>query len=219
MTWSLNIDLTGVDGYDGVSSIDVGEEAADELFVDAFDRAFAKANGGKYGTSLQNYRDHSDELIFTLENEEGEDGVPVTTGPTLTVAEMRAFVGERPTTLRVAWGVGGDETSIVETIWTLATLGLTYLSLQQAMGMGGAAVDRLIYRADHQSFQDWADGGPLTMPLEQAARSQPDWTLTETRRRFGASEERASAFFLALGYEPRRDEWGQRHWVDPDTIS
>lgn len=214
MVWSVKVDMTGAqfDGYVGPDIISVEETTPDELFSDALGRALSVSpdfQSGFYGSVRESG------AAFQLAI--GEETLPVYAGPELTVGEMRRFLGNDEPTLRLAWGLGGNVDLVVETIWTLANLGLSLYSLRDAARHGINRVNRLIYADQWRFFEDWRDGGALTMPLEQAGRALNIWTLSEAERRLGATPEEASRFFQAIGYEARRDPWENRIWVDPDV--
>jgi hypothetical protein len=197
-------------GYDGPDILVIEEGSPDELFSDALARALSVSPNFQRG-----FRESTRETgaAFQLI----EDAPPVFAGPETTIADMKQFLGDEEPALEIAWGVGAGIDLIVETIAFLADAGLTLYGLKQAATDGGRKVDQLIYEKQWRLFEDWRDGGPLTMELRQVGYALPIWTPAEAQRRLGAAAGDAARFFQALGYEPRRDEWNNRYWTEPEA--
>jgi hypothetical protein len=177
MAWSVELDVSQYAPWlAGPVLISVEETDSDEGFTDSLstglapligpqnlEDAFSAYDVEKWGSSWW--------LTF---GDRREDRMPVWTGPNLTVGELREFLGERPERLTSALNIGApDPFPIIEGIWNLIVTGLTLNDIRKLVFESGySAVYRHLYVADWKAYADWKHTGVLTMPLEQAGRSE-----------------------------------------------
>jgi len=138
-------------------------------------------------------------------------------GTQLTFAQIRDFFGDEidaePPTITVDdGGYGGDES-----LWFEYAI-VIIRGVAEAVGVVSTTLgaQRQLARVKFASYRrlakEWNDTGVISTELQDLVYNHGNWDRNDFDRAFNLGDARGPQLLRDLGYERRRDEWGNESW-------